>query len=79
MGDQMDMFRERKIARMPTSSIGKVVAVVDEETIENMVVLIASIYERTPATTDGRDALNRAMLELNAYLGRESIAKRIGA
>ena len=56
MGDQMDMFRERKIARMPTSSIGKVVAVVDEETIEN-----------------------RAMLELNTYLGRESIAKRIGA
>ena len=52
---------------------------VDEETIENMVVLIASIYERTPATTDGRDSLNRAMLELNAYLGRESIAKRIGA
>ena len=75
----MDMFRERKIARMPTSSIDKVVAVVDEETIENMVVLIASIYERTPATMDGRDALNRAMLELNAYLGRESIAKRIGA
>ena len=79
MGDQMDMFRERKIARMPTSCIGKVVAVVDEETIENMVVLIASIYERTPATRDGRDSLNRAMLELNAYLGRESIAKRIGA
>ena len=79
MGDQMDMFRERKIARMPTSSIGNVVAVVDEETIENMVVLIASIYERTPATPDGRASLNRAMLELTAYLGRESIAKRIGA
>jgi hypothetical protein len=79
MGDQMDMFRERKIARMPTSSIGKVVAVVDEETIENMAVLIASIYERTPATADGRDSLNRALLELNAYLGRGGIAKRIGA
>jgi hypothetical protein len=33
MSDQMDMFHERKISHMPTSTIGKAVAAVDEETV----------------------------------------------
>jgi len=33
MSDQMDMFHERKISHMPTSTTGKAVAAVDEETV----------------------------------------------
>jgi hypothetical protein len=79
MSEQMDMFRERKIAQMPTSAIGKVVAVVDEEAVENMVVLLGGIYDRTSVAAHTRGCLFRAMSELNQYLGREDIVARKGA
>ena len=79
MSDQMDMFRERKIAQMPTTSIGKAVAAVDEEAIENMVALLGSIRERTPVGTDNWANLTSALQELNKYLSRPEISGRIGA
>jgi hypothetical protein len=79
MAEQMDMFHERKIAQMPSSAVGKVVQGVDDETVENMLLLLASIHERTPAGSYNRDCLSRAMGELGNYLGREDIVVRRGA
>ena len=79
MSDQMDMFHERKIAHMPTSTIGKAVAVVDEETVENMIVLLGGVFERTPTKDHTRDCTARAIFELNTYLGGEDITRRKGA
>lgn len=57
MSDQMDMFHERKIAHMPTSTIGKAV--------ENMIVLLGGVFERTPTNDHTRDCTARAIFELN--------------
>jgi hypothetical protein len=71
MSDQMDMFHERKIAHMPTSTIGKAV--------ENMIVLLGGVFERTPTKAHTRDCIARAIFELNTYLGREDITRWKGA
>ena len=48
----MDMFHERKIAHMPTSTIGKAVVAVDEESVWNLIVLLGGVSSgRQPRLT----------------------------